>query len=313
TRLVEVRAEKRYTTKPRLMSTLVFPNLTLGNVHVGHKHNALIVVECNLQVREAIVGFKERRGPNELIVDYPLNPSSGCYFDQSRFTRNYFTTGIILTHPILNSLNVRSNVIANLLFEAFLMVVPFERRDISFASDRHRVGSGPITEGDRFVSIYDQTYGSLRLSGRLSEEHVLKPVLEKCVELARYLGSPDINCETMEAIEKIQSSSLEPAVQVHLKSETSTSIDADRFVKVIMPGSKGLNVNKNNEEFAVAAVFFSPEIGGLAYRGKQIPEKTSPAYEGLTTIISIASITEVPGESRLGLYCYQTGEIEEVK
>lgn len=192
------------------------------------------------------------------------------------------------------------------------MVIPFERRDISFASDRHKVGSDPITEGDRFVSIYDQTYGSLRLSGRLSEEHVLKPVLEKCVELARHIGSPDINCETMEAIEIIQSSSLEPAVQLYLQPETITSIDADRFVKVIMPGSKGLNVNKNNEEFAVIAVFFSPEIGGLAYRGKQIPEKTSPTYEGLTSIISISSITEVPGESRLGLYCYQTGEIAEL-
>jgi len=48
TRLVEVRDEKRYTTKPQLMPTLVFPNLTLGNVHVGRKYNALIVVECNL-------------------------------------------------------------------------------------------------------------------------------------------------------------------------------------------------------------------------------------------------------------------------
>lgn len=311
TRLVEVRTEKRYTTKPRLMPTLVFPNLTSGNVHVGRRYNDLIVVECNLQVREAIMGFKERRGPNELTFDYPLDPSLGCYFDQSRFTRNYFTTGIILTHPILNSLNVHCDVIANLLFETFLMVIPFERRDINFASDRHRVGSGPINEGDRFVSIFDQTYGSLRLSGRLLEEHLLGLVLEKCVELAQHAELPDINYETMEAIEKIQSSLLNPLVELYLEQEGSLSTDADRFVKVIMPGSKGLNVNKDNQEFMVDGVFFSPEIGGLAYRGKQIPEKTSPRYEGVTTIIPISSLKEIPGESRSGLYCYETGETKE--
>ncbi|MBT9147120.1 MAG: ATP-dependent RNA helicase SrmB [Syntrophomonadaceae bacterium] len=311
TRLVEVRREKRYTTKPRLMPTLVFPNLTLGNVHAGRRYDNLIAVECNLQVREAIMGIKERRGPNELTFDYPLDPSLGLYFDQSRFTRNYFTTGVILTHPILSSSSVHCDVIANLLFEAFLMVIPFERRDINFASDRHRVGSGPINEGDRFISIFDQTYGSLRLSGRLLEDRVLRQVLEKCIELAHHAESPDINYETTEAIKKIQNSLSERAVELYPEQEDSPPMDTDRFVKVIMPGSKGLNVKRDNEEFMVDGVFFSPELGGLAYRGKQIPEKTSRSYEGLTETISISSLKEIPGESRFGLYCYETREIKE--
>ena len=311
-KIVEVRHEKRYTTKPLMLPTLVFPNFTSGNVYYRQKYGDLIVVECNLQIREAIVGIKERRGPNEFTLDYPLDPSSGCYFDQPRFTRNYFTTGVILTHPLFNIPKVRCDVIANLLFEAFLMVIPFERRDIHFASDKHRAKSGTIKEGDRFVSIYDQTYGSLRLSGRILEEQILKQVFGKAVELAQHDESLNINSETIAALEQVLPSLSEPPVDISFESEIFPEKDTERFVKVIMPGSKGLDINKNNEEFFVEGVFFSPSVKGLAYRGKHLSERT-PKFNNVTNSIPIDSLKEIPGESKLCIYDYETGELKELE
>jgi len=306
-RLVEVRHERRYTTKPQMPPTLVFPNFTSGNVYTSQKYGDLIAVECNLQIRESIVGFKERCGPNELTVNYPLDPSSGCYFDQSRFTRNYFTTGVVLTHPIFNRPKVRCDVIANLLFETFLMIIPFERRDIHFASDKHRTKSGTINEEDRFVSIYDQTYGGLRLSGRILEKKIFKQVLGKAVELAQHDESLDINLETIEALEQVLVSLSESPVNISFESGKEPQPETDRFVKVIMPGSKGLDIKKDNEEFFVEGVLFTPD--GLRYRGKHISEKTA-RYK---IFIPIDSLKEIPGESKFGLYNYETGEVEEIE
>jgi DEAD/DEAH box helicase domain-containing protein len=233
------------------------------------------------------------------------------YFEQSRFTRNYFTTGTILTHPILNELNVRCDIITNLLFEAFLMIVPFERRDLNFANDKHRIANSHVKEGDKFLAIYDQTYGSLRISGRLAEEPILKRVLEKCVDLSRSSELLDMNQETMKAIVEICTSVSEHPVELDFKQIAGIYQGIQDPVLIIMPGSKGLNVNKNNEEFLVEGVFFSPDIGGLAYRGRDIPEK--PSHELVTTIIPISALKDIPGESKLGLYSYRTGEIKQIE
>ena len=86
----------------------------------------------------------------------------------------------------------------------------------------------------------------------------------------------------------------------------------DRFVKVIMPGSKGLNINRDNEEFFVEGVFFSPSFKGLAYRGKHLSERTS-RFNGAIISIPIDSLKEIPGESRFGLYDLETGELRDIE
>jgi hypothetical protein len=42
---------------------------------------------------------------------------------------------------------------------------------------------------------------------------------------------------------------------------------AYKYERIILPGSKGLNIKRNNEEFEVDAVFFNPSFGSLCYRG----------------------------------------------
>ena len=71
-----VRDEKRYTTKPTVIPTLIYPNLSSGNVYSRQRYDGLRLIECNLQLHEAIMGFRERRGPNEFQQKYPLDPTS---------------------------------------------------------------------------------------------------------------------------------------------------------------------------------------------------------------------------------------------
>ncbi len=311
-RVVEVRHEKKYTTRPQTLPTLVFPNLSSGSVFSAQKHGELITAECNMQIREAIAGIKERRGPNETAISYPLDPSLGFYFDQNRFTRNYFTTGVIFTHPALNKAGVRCDVIARLLFEAFLMTIPLERRDINFSGDRHRTKAGIVSEGDKFVCIYDQTYGSLRLSGRILEGQTLKKVFEKVVDLPMQNENMDINPETILALEEVVNSLSESRSDITFNLSGETNRLHDELCKeVIMPGSKGLNIKNNNEEFFIEDVFYSPVIEGLAYRGKHISERC-PKFDDVKISIPVNSLVNIPGESRSGLYDFETGEITEI-
>ena len=300
-RIVKVRKEKKYTTKPLTLPIMVYPNLTPENIYASRKYGDLIVAECNLQIRESIKGFKEKRGPKEFSVEYPLDYSSGIYFPRSRFTRNYFTTGVILTHPKFNEPNVQCNIIANLIFEAFLMIIPIERNDIHFASDKHRVERENISSGDKFVAIYDQTYGSLRLSGRILENQILKRVLEKALVLAHHEHILDIKPETISAMEYVLSSSLEPPIEISFESEKISQMETERFKKVIMPGSRGLNIMKDNEEFFVKRVFYKPN-GKLYYGGNYLSGKGE-------ILIPINLLREIPGESKLGFYDLETGKV----
>ena len=310
-RIVEVRQERKYTTKAQMIPTLVFPNLSEGNVFVGKRFGELIAVESPLQIRESIIGYKERRGPNETSCSYPLDPTGSAYFDLPRFTRNFFTTGVTFSHPAMNRKNVKNELIAQMLFEGFLMVHPFERRDIHFAADRYRVERGPIAEGARFVAIYDQTYGSLRLSSRILEDHTLRGIQEKVnvvMKIRQEEGSLEKDSETAVAMGEILACLGEMPESFSVGREnTPADMDGDA-VRVVLPGSKGLNLRNNNEEFFVEDVFYSPNHKGLVYRGRNTYGENE-INRGVKMIVALESLIEIPGESKMGLYNAESGEL----
>lgn len=307
TKIAQARNEKGYTSKAQKLPTLVFPNLTIGNVFRSIKCEELTAVECNLQVRESICGYKERRGPNELTYGYPI-ATDGIYFNQPRFTRNYFTTGVVITHPALSGPKVNCDLLAELFFEGFLMTIPFERRDIAVAVDKHRVTRSPIHEGERFIALYDQTYGSLRLSGRILEGNVIKKVLDQTMTLLDNQEVEGIAPDALIALREIVTCFENEPSEFLFTGETPEETPAS-FVEIILPGSRGVNVRRNNEEFEVEDVFFSPQISGLAYRGRYL----STTGDSVKDIVAIDSLAQVPGESRIGQYNLNTGEIEEFK
>lgn len=306
TRVVQVRRDKRYTTRPQMLPTQVFPNLGAGNVYRARRHGELIIAECNVQIRESLSGYKERRGPNEFPVGYPMDyGQTGISFKLPRFLRNYFTSGVIVSHPALNRDKVDREKLASLLYESFLILIPFERQDLNFAAGKHLIQQGPITPGLAFAALYDQTYGSLRLSGRLLEDNLLPHTVHQALELARQQEVLVGEAETQEAIEAISESLMLPGEDISFGLPKLPTAMSEQYARVIMPGSKGWDVNRANEEYEVEAIFFSPAQGGLAYRGRRASNVDPLAKD----LVPIAAVIEIPGESVMGCYSYDTGEV----
>jgi DEAD/DEAH box helicase domain-containing protein len=181
---------------------------------------------------------------------------------------------------------------------------PFERQDIAVACDRHRATRGPIPEGSRFIALFDQVYGSLRLSGRLMEDGVLANVLATAIELATADGAP-----VAAALNAMQSE-LDTPVRVLDNNEKPAGPVGGTLIDVIMPGGKGLNVRNGNEEFEVESIFFNPVLSELCYRGhtpSTIIQK--PGQQPTTTILPVSAVVPVPGESVEGVYDLMSGEV----
>lgn len=301
---VRVRKERGYITKPSVLPTLVFPNLSPGNVFQQIKLGDLIAVECNLQVREWVSGFTERRGNSEFVVTYPhINARASFTYPHSSFFRNYFTSGLVFIHPCLSAEGVNRDLLTNLLFEAFLLVVPFERSDISSAPDRLRTACDFAAKDAKFISIYDSTYGSLHLSGRLLDETILRSALKQLGDLAE---QPDVDPSTRSAAKALSSLAGAP---LNLVSDAldDTKSDGER-IRVILPGSAGLHIMYNNEPFIVEKVYWNPKEGCLFYRG----HLDSQSGHETSFLCSTEMVVPVVGDSDIGLYNVETGEIESI-
>lgn len=311
-RVVEVRPEKRYFTSPLFLPTLILPNLIGDNLFQSRRYGELLVIECALQVGQAVVGFKERRGNNEFEVHYPLDPALGLFHDAPKFARYAFTSGVVFTHPALSRENVKCSTLAEIIDEAFLMSLPFERQDISAGADKHRATRDEVKEGERFVCVYDQTYGSLRLTSHLMKTEVIRDVFARSLDIALNDPSFGLNTETVVALQEVADCVLLEPEEIG-GTRGMPTLD-EQLVEVVLPGSIGINVQMDNEEFEVEGVFFSPQLGKLAYRGKHVSEKKKAELESwrhsATTIaVPVDHIRPLDGESKTGYYNVETGEL----
>ena len=309
---VQVRHEKHYTTSPIQLPTMIFPNLTSGNIFQAKSFGKISCIECNLQVREAIAGYTEKRGPNKVTVQYPTDSkASGVFFDQQRFSRNFFTTGIILTHSSLERKKVETELICSILFEAFLMIVPFERRDINYAVDKHRLDRDQfgISKDSKFLAIYDQTYGSLRLTSRLLVADTLGATIAKAIEICSLGQVTSANKETIAALQSLLADATSKPTEFAVHAEEERKSDQN-LIRVLMPQSRGLAIQNGNKEFLVEGVFFDIKSQRLCYRGKYVDQQ----YNNPTTkvILPIEGLVDVPGESSIGYYSLETGEITQL-
>ena len=99
------------------------------------------------------------------------------------------------------------------------------------------------------------------------------------------------------------------------RMEAIAAITVDsKYAVVIKVGSYGVDTKKDNEEFWVDGVFFSPQFGELAYRGKHISQKKKAEQEnwrhGATSVIvSVKAVEPLDGVSEIAYYDYETGEV----
>jgi len=310
-RTIDVRVERRYFTSPVMLPTLILPNLTSDNVYQDLQFGDLRVIECAMQIGEAVIGFKERRGANELNVSYPLRSDLGLYFDAPKFARYVFTSGVLFDHPSLSKPQVKVDAISRVLYEAFLMTVPFEPQDINAGSDKHRSTRDGIQEGSRFACVYDQTYGSLRLTSRLVDTDTLLKVFRMAVDISETSELFELNAESVCALRELANDAAEEPRRMDVGA--AIAVDS-KYGTIIKIGSYGLDSKKDNEEFWVDGVFFSPQFGELAYRGKHIGEKNRAEQENwrhstTSVIVPVKFIQPLGGVSEIAYYDYETGEV----
>jgi DEAD/DEAH box helicase domain-containing protein len=307
TRTILLRNERRYYTTPIRLPTLIYPNQTPGNILRLLQFGPTRLMECQLQVREALLGFNERRGSRKEVLKYPLvEQITGVKFPYPRFTRNFFTTGVLLQHECFCRPGIELPAIAELIYEALLMVAPYERADINFAVDVVRSDGGTLVKGAPFICIYDQTYGSLRLSGRLGVPDTCRTVGERLTSL---LGGPlttSIGDHSRLVVREIISSlATEPEAIAVPGQAMAPDPDSGR-IRVILPGCTCINTSGANQEFTVDGVFMHPKLG-LTYRGHT---NGVAVTQGQIELWPIAAMTPIPGVSKMGYYNMETGELE---
>lgn len=301
---------KKYTTSPAQLPVLVFPDLAPDRIYQAKSYGELMCVECHLQVREVLSGYAEQRGPNRINVAYPADvEATGVHFEQSRFSRNYLTTGVILAHPALNENRFEAELIAAALFEAFLMIVPYERRDAGFAADKFRLAHAQLNaqNGARFIAIYDQTYGSLRLTSRLTADSMLRAVIPTAIEICGLGEATEVQEKTIAALEQLLAEAARDPINYAIQPEEEKRPDKN-LIPILLPGSKGLAMHNGNTEFEVEEIFFDAISRRLSYRGRYVDEQ----YANATTkiILPVEGLIEVPGDSVVGYYDLEAGEIK---
>jgi DEAD/DEAH box helicase domain-containing protein len=300
--------EKHYNTSPSSLPPRILPDLTNG-VFRSKRIGDIIIIECNLQVGEEIVGYSEQQGSKKVNFNYPLNKD--IFYNQKYFSRNFFTTGIIISHPSFEDTSIKIEDICQIFFDAFLMIVPFEKRDIDCSVGKHRVKRPKfsIKENTKFISIYDKTYGSLRLTSRIFSTDLLRKTLEKTIEIRDLEEYAVLNDETKQVFDILYEDS-KKSVSSFNSSDNSSETEEKRktdenLVKILLPDSHGFTTLRNNQEVVIERVFFHHK-NGLRYRVKyldsMIPDDTEVQWP-------IDSITGVNGESTYGYYCLDTGEI----
>lgn len=299
---IVVKRSKKYLTRPNMIPTRIYPNFTEDSVFQCYRHGKLVALETNAIATEYVNGFVESRGASKYQHTYPLQVGA-VHYDQPLFSRSFLTSAVVISHPALNNPSVNCGQLARLLLEAFQLIVPFEKQDIDASSDSLRVGLPMLFEkSDRFIAVYDQTYGSLRLSGRLLDDHTLESALDEACSMLKKQTIIQLNLATQNALELLANAAKQEREVLQIASgEVQITNNCDR---VILPGSKGLHIH-THQEMHVEKVFLTKE--GLRYRVRLNPKEGIDATHPnpLTT-----DIIPIPGESLIGLYNYNTAETE---
>ncbi|MDA8198651.1 MAG: helicase-related protein [Thermaerobacter sp.] len=193
-RQVVVGHEKGYVTRPLLVPPMIYPNTAAGWLG-GMTHGGLVAGEVDMQVTESVQGWVEFRGRGRTEHRYPSE-----YWHRDALRRNFFTTGVCLWHPALDEREAKTALcLAAALHEAFLAEVPTDTGDVSAGTGVMRDLRPPVTS-TRFITIYDNTYGSLRLTARLFQPDVLGRCLTAAqIILANGLEERDADDDIREA------------------------------------------------------------------------------------------------------------------
>lgn len=293
-RQVNVSQEKHYYTKPIAPRPAIWPNLSVAPLS-AQRFDALELLESSFTISESVRGFTERKGQSVTQFLYPNK-----HFRGPAMRRTLFSTGVCLFHGCLGEADVAGQV-ADILLEAFLLEAPIERVDVASGTNTIKRGP-PALAGRRFIAIYDQTYGSLRLSSQLTQPATLRNCLRVALKMS--LNREDALPYVSEALNVLlECANTDPTPLSVGLNRGVLSGGARLGASVIVPGQKGLLITGGGSEFLVERVFYTPE--GLTYKGRRIDD---PGTE-VDDFVPASSVVPIPGETEMGVYNSATGDV----
>ncbi|MGJ8454470.1 DEAD/DEAH box helicase [Pseudothermotoga sp. U03pept] len=297
---VILKKERYYTTKPISLPSVAFPNFSRP-IQVLKRGN-MILAEVELQIKTIIQGFTEKRGPSEIRRTYPIKEDK-ITFHQSSFTRFFFTTGVLIYHPSFCNAHIQE--LAQLIHSAFHTCTGLEVNDTNFTTGKTRQPNGVFPDKEtRYVVIYDETYGSLRITSKLLEDDVIINVLEDAIKLCgKSLQDEREKGEVLKVLRSTIEDAKSPPQLVNVKIEEETFKPSENCVKIIKPGSIGIRII-DNQEVKIKRVFYSTK--GLMYEIEPLDSDRTPLK------ISAEYVQPLEGESITAYYDLENGNVVEM-
>ena len=289
---IRARQEKKIFSTPKKLPEFISPDLQ-------YEHSQSLaagdfrLIETSANVLQRVTGFTQQKGSRKEEYNYPLNGNPVRY-PNGLFSRRFSTSGVFLWSPLLNRMSHDvCGEIANLLFEAFVFTVPYDRQDVNFGHGRFKVEHEFVSKNDRFVAIYDQNLGSLRLSSRMMDHDVLQKCGDTAIKIAK--ASQEYSCESVAFLRSLHKE-IEQGIHSVPIAESTESIS---WVNVIMPGSIG--IANNNKRVIVCKIFHHPK-DGICYMGEIESDRN------VTMRLRYDNMSECE-ESEMGWFDPEKGEV----
>lgn len=253
------------STSPRI-TTWINAGITTSDIIDGRyiASNEGFIAECAMQITEKVDGFVETP-PGEYRAYKDLRQKNPNL--KSRH-RNFRTTGVLISikQPWIKAKGVKEELAARIA-AIFGREHSIGSQDIGYSATNIAVrtadGGGPASD---CIAVFDQTYGSLRLTERLFLQ--FGDLLEKMQRGMEAEGAADAHISAAESF-KAWFADLAPA---RVESDIGGgAMDFSRYAQVFRPGSRVCMRERGNLGSEVEVIGVTIMDGKLTYQVKSAP------------------------------------------
>jgi len=238
-------------TSPKIQK-VVFP--LFQAIHQLLRSKSFYVCESELQVAERVIGFRETIGRNLVRDETYGMESSFSQYPLNRFIR---TSGVSF---LLSGTPGKSGA-GKYVCDAFCSVCQIREGDVDwgvFVGKGENFGVGEM----HGFSVYDSTYGSLRLTKLIMPR--LDEILKEAMRLAEKNGA-SLVVETLAGMKEMLPLLEERSPQIY-GADTNVACEDDGWLLMVAPGEKAILHDGDShifEEVRVLSFVYSPK--GMMY------------------------------------------------
>lgn len=284
------------STAPRI-TTWINAGLTAADIIEGHyiKSDQGFIAECAMQITEKVDGYTETP-PGEYRAYKDLRQKNPNLKSRQR---NFRTTGVLISikQPWFKAKGLKENL-AKRLAAIFARENSIGLQDIGFAATNisvRTIGGGGATSD--CIAIFDQTYGSLRLTERLYLQfNVLLDRMRSGME------AEELPADEISATDEFKSWFAELAPACADQTPPDGGLDFSRYAEVFKPGSRVCMRERGQLGTEVEVIGITLMDAKLMYQVKSAPRY--PTQQPVKQWVPADHVepSGVSGEWELGLW-----------